>query len=164
MHRTSHWLGLDVRRRSLPERDTWRPLEPGMVLTVEPGLYFGEDRTEVSKPYRGYRHSNRGRRLVTPGIPSTTAATPRQWRDRIHLAQTTAVLDMAAPGRSNRGKDGFRSEPGSWWFPGDGDRGRRQLWRAEDRGQTESGNRRWRRRPAPIGPVAACKLGCWRPR
>jgi Xaa-Pro aminopeptidase len=40
MHRTGHWLGLDVHDAGDYRRDgTWRTLEPGMVLTVEPGCY-----------------------------------------------------------------------------------------------------------------------------
>jgi Xaa-Pro aminopeptidase len=41
MHRTGHWLGLDVHDAGEYRRGTqWRPLEPGMTLTVEPGLYI----------------------------------------------------------------------------------------------------------------------------
>jgi Xaa-Pro aminopeptidase len=41
MHRTGHWLGLDVHDCGDYKRDgVWRRLEPGMVLTVEPGCYI----------------------------------------------------------------------------------------------------------------------------
>jgi Xaa-Pro aminopeptidase len=41
MHRTGHWLGLDVHDAGSYKRSgKWRTLEPGMVLTVEPGLYI----------------------------------------------------------------------------------------------------------------------------
>ncbi len=41
MHRTGHWLGLDVHDAGEYKLDgAWRTLQPGMVLTVEPGLYI----------------------------------------------------------------------------------------------------------------------------
>jgi Xaa-Pro aminopeptidase len=41
MHRTGHWLGMDVHDVGDYKVDNeWRLLEPGMTLTVEPGLYF----------------------------------------------------------------------------------------------------------------------------
>jgi Xaa-Pro aminopeptidase len=41
MHRTGHWLGLDVHDVGQPKVDgKWRPFVPGMVLTVEPGCYI----------------------------------------------------------------------------------------------------------------------------
>ena len=44
MHRTGHWLGLDVHDAGDYRRGgQWRPLAPGMTLTVEPGLYIRAD-------------------------------------------------------------------------------------------------------------------------
>ena len=53
MHRTGHWLGMDVHDVGSYKQDgKWRTLEPGMVLTVEPGLYVGPQ-AEVPAEYRG---------------------------------------------------------------------------------------------------------------
>ena len=41
MHRTGHWLGMDVHDvGEYKVGDEWRTFEPGMVTTVEPGLYL----------------------------------------------------------------------------------------------------------------------------
>ena len=72
MHNTGHWLGLDVHDVGVYKPDgTPRLLEAGMVLTVEPGLYFGAWRPDVDCPER---YANIGIRieddvLVTDGEP-----------------------------------------------------------------------------------------------
>jgi len=69
LHRTSHWLGLDVHDPGATRVDgAPRVLEPGMVLTVEPGLYF---RDEVAAPdaYRGIGVRIEDDVLVTEGEP-----------------------------------------------------------------------------------------------
>ena len=52
MHRTGHWLGMDVHDVGDYKVDNeWRVLEPGMVLTVEPGLYISSDHEHVAKKW-----------------------------------------------------------------------------------------------------------------
>ena len=52
MHRTGHWLGLDVHDVGDYKLDEeWRLLEPGMVTTVEPGLYIPAGSKGVPKRY-----------------------------------------------------------------------------------------------------------------
>ena len=54
MHGTGHWLGMDVHDVGAYNADEKsRPLEPGMVFTVEPGLYFAPDATNCPERYRG---------------------------------------------------------------------------------------------------------------
>ncbi|WP_227318132.1 Xaa-Pro aminopeptidase [Cedecea davisae] len=52
MHGLSHWLGLDVHDVGSYGPDRSRVLEPGMVITVEPGLYIAPD-ADVPAQYRG---------------------------------------------------------------------------------------------------------------
>ncbi|MFP2516063.1 Xaa-Pro aminopeptidase [Buttiauxella agrestis] len=52
MHGLSHWLGLDVHDVGVYGQDRSRVLEPGMVITVEPGLYIAPD-ADVPAQYRG---------------------------------------------------------------------------------------------------------------
>jgi Xaa-Pro aminopeptidase len=54
MHSTSHWLGLDVHDVGEYTIDGHsRELEPGMVLTVEPGIYIPPDTDDVEACWRG---------------------------------------------------------------------------------------------------------------
>jgi len=54
MHRVGHWLGLDVHDvGDYRVDDEWRVLEPGMVMTVEPGLYVAPDNQRVARKWRG---------------------------------------------------------------------------------------------------------------
>ena len=55
-HKTSHWLGLDVHDvGDYRLGEAWRDLMPGMVLTVEPGIYIPRDDStaDIPEPYRG---------------------------------------------------------------------------------------------------------------
>ena len=80
MHRTSHWLGRDVHDVGDYARDgAPRPLEPGMVLTVEPGLYIPANADDVPEAFRGIGIRIEDDVLVTPaGHEVLTAAAPKQ--------------------------------------------------------------------------------------
>jgi len=79
MHRTSHWLGMDVHDVGLyKSQGTSRVLEPGMVMTVEPGLYIAPDRTDVDPQYLGIGIRIEDDVLVTPeGHEVLSAAVPK---------------------------------------------------------------------------------------
>jgi Xaa-Pro aminopeptidase len=54
MHRAGHWLGMDVHDvGDYKVGGEWRVLEPGMVMTVEPGIYVAPDNERVAKKWRG---------------------------------------------------------------------------------------------------------------
>lgn len=54
MHRTGHWLGMDVHDvGDYKIENQWRELELGMVMTVEPGLYIAPDCATVDAKWRG---------------------------------------------------------------------------------------------------------------
>jgi Xaa-Pro aminopeptidase len=67
-HKTSHWLGLDVHDVGEYAREgTPRPLQPGMVLTVEPGLYIPASALDVPAGLRGMGIRIEDDILVTAG-------------------------------------------------------------------------------------------------
>ena len=54
MHKTGHWLGMDVHDVGEYRIDgEWRILEEGMVMTIEPGLYIAPDDLTVDEQWRG---------------------------------------------------------------------------------------------------------------
>jgi Xaa-Pro aminopeptidase len=83
MHRTSHWLGMDVHDVGLYRvNGASRVLEPGMVLTVEPGLYINPDDEDVPDSFRGIGIRIEDDVLVTAdGHDVMTAATPKSIAD-----------------------------------------------------------------------------------
>jgi Xaa-Pro aminopeptidase len=53
-HNTGHWIGLDVHDVGEYTIDGHsRELEPGMVLTIEPGIYIGPGESRVKERWRG---------------------------------------------------------------------------------------------------------------
>ena len=70
MHRTGHWLGLDVHDvGDYKVGDAWRVLEPGMVLTVEPGIYVPPGSRRAPKEFRGIGIRIEDDVAVTRGAP-----------------------------------------------------------------------------------------------
>jgi Xaa-Pro aminopeptidase len=95
MHGTGHWLGMDVHDvGDYRVRGESRPLEPGMVFTVEPGLYIDPDREEVTFHLREYSEQEMWERRLRLGTaaakrledeekakaPKITHPVPRQFR------------------------------------------------------------------------------------
>ncbi|HCC63010.1 MAG TPA: Xaa-Pro aminopeptidase [Pseudomonas sp.] len=82
MHRAGHWLGMDVHDvGDYKVGGEWRVLEPGMAMTVEPGIYIAADNQDVAKKWRGIgvrieddvvvtRH---GCEILTNGVPKSVA-------------------------------------------------------------------------------------------
>jgi Xaa-Pro aminopeptidase len=83
MHRTGHWLGMDVHDvGDYKIGDEWRVLEPGMVMTIEPGIYIPAGSRGVPKRMHniGIRIEDdvvvtrTGAEVLTSGAPKTVAA------------------------------------------------------------------------------------------
>ena len=82
LHSTSHWLGLDVHDvGSYREAGEPRPLVPGMVLTIEPGLYIPQD-GDIPVEYRGIgirieddvAVTAAGHEVLSHGVPKSVEA------------------------------------------------------------------------------------------
>jgi len=82
MHRIGHWLGMDVHDVGDYKIDNeWRILEPGMALTIEPGLYIPIDCMDVDEKWRGIGIrieddlvvTATGYHLLTSAVPKTIA-------------------------------------------------------------------------------------------
>lgn len=80
MHRAGHWLGMDVHDVGDYKVDHhWRLLEPGMVMTIEPGIYVSPDNTRVAKKWRGIgiriednvAITRKGTEILTADVPKT---------------------------------------------------------------------------------------------
>ena len=75
MHRTGHWLGMDVHDvGEYKVADQWRLLEPGMVTTIEPGIYIAPGAKGVRREWRGIGVRIEDDVVVTEGEPEVLTA------------------------------------------------------------------------------------------
>lgn len=83
IHKTGHWLGLDVHDQgSYAANGAPRPFEPGMVLTVEPGIYIPAGTQGVDAKWHGIGIRIEDDILVTEtGNENLTAAIPKTVAD-----------------------------------------------------------------------------------
>jgi Xaa-Pro aminopeptidase len=84
VHGTSHHLGLDVHDCAQARREMYldQELQPGMVFTIEPGLYFQPDDLLVPEEFRGIGVRIEDDVLVTEtGVENLSAALPRKVDD-----------------------------------------------------------------------------------
>jgi len=96
MHRAGHWLGIDVHDvGDYKIDDKWRLMEPGMVTTIEPGIYIAPDNMDVDKKWRGIGIrieddvlvTRTGHRILSEGAPKTV----EEIENFMAQAQTQAV-------------------------------------------------------------------------
>lgn len=93
MHQTSHWLGLDVHDVGPYRRAGGEPvlLEPGMVLTIEPGIYVPESAEDVPAELRGIGVRVEDNAVVTAdGHEVTTRGVP------VSVAEVEALVGSRA--------------------------------------------------------------------
>jgi Xaa-Pro aminopeptidase len=95
LHNVSHMLGLDVHDCATARTETYKlgKLQPGMVLTVEPGLYFQLDDLTVPACYRGIGVRIEDDVLITQtGVDVLSAAIPRN-ADDVEEWVTSAIAE-----------------------------------------------------------------------
>jgi len=96
-HNTSHWLGSDVHDvGDYRVGGAWRQLEPGMVLTIEPGIYIqpGEASADLPAQWRGLGIrieddvviTREGHEVLTDDAPKTVADVTRTMKKRRRAA------------------------------------------------------------------------------
>jgi Xaa-Pro aminopeptidase len=96
MHGLSHWLGMDVHdvgNYKIDGQD--RPFEPGMVLTVEPGIYINPD-ADVDKRWQGIGIRIEDNLLITEtGYENLTQAAPKTIQEIEALMSGQSLSSMA---------------------------------------------------------------------
>ncbi|GAB4393696.1 MAG: Xaa-Pro aminopeptidase [Gammaproteobacteria bacterium] len=80
MHNSGHWLGLDVHDvGAYKQANQWRKLQPGMVLTIEPGIYISPGDPRIAKKWWGIGVrieddvliTKKGNEILSAAVPKT---------------------------------------------------------------------------------------------
>ena len=91
MHRTGHWLGMDVHDvGEYKVGEQWRLLEPGMVTTVEPGIYISRGAKNAGRQWRGIGVRIEDDVVVTDDAPEVLTATMPSDPDEIERLMAAA--------------------------------------------------------------------------
>ena len=144
VHGTSHHLGLDVHDCAQARRELYLDgvLEPGMVFTIEPGLYFQPDDLTVPERFRGIGVRIEDNILVTAdGAENLSAAIPRTADDVEAWVRSPLRAERQAVGVGGRSSPGRRAPDRRCRG---GRRGRRVGRMLRLRGRRPSGCRRGR--------------------
>jgi Xaa-Pro aminopeptidase len=105
MHKTGHWLGLDVHDVGDYRIDgEYRELEPGMVLTIEPGLYIDPAEKSVDRRFRGIGIRIEDDVVVTRNGPLVLSADVPKDPDRIEQLIAIARSKAPAAGGASRAR------------------------------------------------------------
>jgi Xaa-Pro aminopeptidase len=98
MHGTGHWLGLDVHDRGSYRVDGKpRPLEAGMMYTVEPGIYVAPDKTEIELALLPYDLDERNERRIRLGTAAAIAL-EKEERDAAEKIRHTVPVEFLGIG------------------------------------------------------------------
>lgn len=95
LHRTGHWLGMDVHDvGDYKVSGHWRMLEPGMVLTIEPGLYLPPNTRGLAKKWWGIGIRIEDSVLVTKGKPDILSKNAPKQINEIESLMASTNLAM----------------------------------------------------------------------
>ncbi|PSN49591.1 hypothetical protein C0J52_14215 [Blattella germanica] len=92
-HHVSHYLGMDVHDTALMSRSV--PLEPGMVITIEPGIYVSPMNKLAPPQYHGLGVRIEDDVLITPNGPDVlTASCPKQIDELEKMISNARSMDL----------------------------------------------------------------------
>ncbi len=112
-HKTSHWLGIDVHDvGDYRIEDSWREFEPGMVLTIEPGIYIpdrpGSAKVPVKYKGLGVRIEDdvlitkNGCEVLSDAVPKSVAGIEKLMRKRRRKTNSTKTNSTKANSTKSR--------------------------------------------------------------